>query len=93
MILLFMSLLIVYYNVFKSISGVEITEKGFHFHELGLVDRRTQARKEKWLDNFDGTIPSVREVNLIDVESDGSSSPEESPQNYKPAEYLLIYKK
>ena len=90
MILLFVALLI---NVLKSISGVEITEKGFHFHELGLVDRRTQARKEKWLDNFDGTIPSVREVNLIDVESDGSSSPEESPQNYKPAEYLLIYKK
>ena len=77
----------------NSISGIEITEKGFHFHELGLVDRRAQEQKEKWLNTFDGTTPSVREVNIIDVESNGSSSPEESPQDYKPAEYLLIHKK
>ena len=57
------------------------------------MDRRAQAWREKWLNNFDGTTPSVREVNLIDVESNCSSIPEEAPQDYKPAEYLLIYKK
>ena len=77
----------------KVFQVLRLPRKVFIFMSLvWWIDGHRQGKK-KWLDNFDGTTPSVREVNLIDVESNGSSSPEESPQDYKPAEYLLIYKK
>ena len=72
-------------------SSIEITEKGFLFYELGLVERR--SKKEKPLDKFECVTPDTRQVNIVDVSSNGSSSAEEIPQDYKPAHYLRLHQK
>ena len=44
-------------------------------------------------DNINGETPGANQVNYVDVSSNQSSSGEEMPQDYKPAEYLLLNKK
>ena len=68
-----------------------MTEEGYCFHEIGLVDRKI-AREKSDID-YDGTTPDIRKINMIEVSSNSSSSAEEVPQDYKPAEYLLLHKK
>ena len=52
----------------------------------------TIINKQRY-DNIKGSTPSANEVNYVDVSSNQSSSGEEMPQDYKPAEYLLLNKK
>ena len=75
----------------KRTSDIEITEEGYYFHKIGLVDRK-KAREKSDIDD-DGTTPDIRKINMIGVSSNSSSSAEEVPQDYKPAEYLLLHKK
>ena len=42
---------------------------------------------------FNGATPGAKEVNVVDVSSRESTSGEEVPRNYKPAEYLSFHKK
>ena len=72
-------------------SSIEITEKGFIFYELGLVEAR--SKKSKPLDKLGCLTPDTRQVNIVDICSNGSSSAEEIPQDYKPAQYLLLNRK
>ena len=62
--------------------------------ELGIVDRHT---KKEWakesIDKFDRLIPNVKEVKFVDINDTSSSSREEEPQDYKPADYLLLHQK
>ena len=70
---------------------MEITEDGFLFYELGLVEKRSQ--KEKAAEKMDCVTPDHKQVNIVDLSSNGSSSAEEIPQDYKPAHYLRLHQK
>lgn len=79
------------YICLKRTSSIEITEKGFLFYELGLIERR--SKKEIPLGKFECVTPDTRPFNIVDVSSNSSSSAEEIPQDYKPAQYLHLNKK
>ena len=58
----------------KRTSDIEITEEGYLFYEIGLVDR--DKSRETSPTNYDGTTPDTREINIVDVSSNSSSSAE-----------------
>ena len=58
---------------------------------MGLVE--SNKSREKSPTNYDGTTPDTRQINIVDVSSNSSSSAEKRPQDYKPAHYLLLHKK
>ena len=62
--------------------------------ELGIVDPHT---KKEWakqsIDKFDRLTPNVKEFKFVDINDNSSSSGEEEPQDYKPADYLLLHPK
>ena len=70
---------------------MEITEDGFLFYELGLVEKRSQ--KGEAAEKMDRVTPDHKQVNIVDLSSNGSSSAEEIPQDYKPAHYLRLHQK
>ena len=70
---------------------MEITEDGFLFYELGLVEKRSQ--KGEAAEKMDRVTPDHKQVNIVDLSSNGSSSAEEIPQDYKPAYYLRLHQK
>ena len=68
-----------------------ITKYGFYFWELGQQDSiKESANTKEYTTNQLKT--SIREVNIVNVDNNNSSSGEEQLQNYKPAEYLKFLK-
>ena len=71
---------------------ITITEDGFYFWELGQRDSIKESANTK--ENASNQLkPSIREVNIVNVDNNNSSSGEEQPQDYKPAEYLKYHPK
>ena len=71
---------------------VTITEDGFYFWELGQRDsiKKSPNTKEHCMNQLH---TSIREVNIVNIDNNNSSSGEEQPQDYKPAEYLKYHPK
>ena len=71
---------------------ITITEEGFFFWELGQQDtiKKSANRMEQ---NQNELHTSIREVNIVNIDNNNSSSGEEQPQDYKPAEYLKFHPK
>ena len=75
---------------------ITITEDGFFFWELGQRDtiKESANAKEHGRNQLHRSIHrSIREVNIVNIDNNNSSSGEEQPQDYKPAEYLKFHPK
>ena len=72
---------------------ISITKEGFYFWELGQQHNNPNDDTNNKEHCHDELETSIREVNIVNVDNDSSTSGEEKPQDYKPAEYLLLHQK
>ena len=88
---LFKTFIIVSAIIYKG-PEIIIAEDGFYFWGLGQQDsnKRSDTTKEHGMNELS---TSICEVNIINFDNNNSSSGEEHPQDYKPAEYLTFHPK